>query len=193
MGIHSIGHWVQVAEGGTINLPCLYTTTSNVEIDWFKDKGQNVRNSEAKALGRISIRKDRLELTNAGLEDAGTYSCRVKAWQMEDYDSITYTVSVLGKFSFSPTFFLVELNIYFSSLKGVPDRPRLRLLSTDSTSAKLELKVGEDLRPLLWCSIFHRAKFGQPEETLLPARNLNSIHITPLRCGTTYRSVFVLA
>ena len=44
MGIYSIGQHVQVAEGGTINLPCQYTTVigsnnNNVEIDWFKDKG----------------------------------------------------------------------------------------------------------------------------------------------------------
>ena len=86
--------------------------------------------------------------------------------------------------------FIVSL-ASFSGPKGVPDRPRLRLLSTDSTSAKLELKVrANSKQPPLWCSIFHRPKFGQPKETLLPARNLNSIHITPLRCGTSYRSVF---
>ena len=104
VGIYSIGQPVQVAEGGTINLPCLYTTAigrgtnnNNVEIDWFKDKGLNVRNSEARALGRISIRKDHLELNNAGIEDSGNYSCKVKAWQMDEYDSITYTLTVLGK------------------------------------------------------------------------------------------------
>ena len=102
MGIYSIGQHVQVAEGGTINLPCQYTTSmgtniNNVEIDWFKDKGLNVRNSEARALGRISIRKAHLELNNAGIEDSGNYSCKVKAWQTDEYDSITYTLTVLGK------------------------------------------------------------------------------------------------
>ena len=83
--------------------------------------------------------------------------------------------------------------LHAAASKGVPDRPRLRLVSTDSTSAKLELKVrANSKQPPLWCSIFHRPKFGQPKETLLPARNLNSIHITPLRCGTSYRSVFAL-
>ena len=77
---------------------------------------------------------------------------------------------------------------FFFFLQGQPSRPRVKLISTDSTSAKLELKVRSDL-PLLWCSIFHRAKFGQPKETLLPGRNLNNIHITNLKCGTTYRSV----
>jgi hypothetical protein len=60
-------------------------------------KGLNVRNSEARALGRISIRKDVLELNNAGIEDSGNYSCKVKAWQTDEYDSITYTLTVLGK------------------------------------------------------------------------------------------------
>ena len=84
------------------------------------------------------------------------------------------------------------LKLFFFFLQGQPSRPRVKLISTDSTSAKLELKVRSDL-PLLWCSIFHRAKFGQPKETLLPGRNLNNIHITNLKCGTTYRSVlFVL-
>ena len=80
------------------------------------------------------------------------------------------------------------LKLFFFFLQGQPSRPRVKLISTDSTSAKLELKVRSDL-PLLWCSIFHRAKFGQPKETLLPGRNLNNIHITNLKCGTTYRSV----
>ena len=74
------------------------------------------------------------------------------------------------------------------SFVDVPKPPRLRLISSDSSSAKLELKVVEANIPLLWCSIFHRAKFGQPEETLLPARNLNSLTIRGLKCGTTYRS-----
>ena len=102
VGIYSIGHSVQVVEGGTINLPCLYSTVTgnnNVEIDWFKDKGHNVRNSEARARGRVSIRKNHLELSNVGLEDSGNYSCRVKAWQMEEYDSITYTLSVIGNYT----------------------------------------------------------------------------------------------
>ena len=84
----------------------------------------------------------------------------------------------------------------FLVVLGVPDRPRLHLVSTDSTSTKLEVKVRpnsrllHDAAPPLWCSIFHRAKFGQPEETLWPARNLKSIQLTRLRCGTAYRSVF---
>ena len=81
------------------------------------------------------------------------------------------------------------VKLFFFFLQGQPSRPRVKLISTDSTSAKLELKVRSDL-PLLWCSIFHRAKFGQPKETLLPGRNLNNIHITNLKCGTTYRSVW---
>ena len=102
VGISSIGHAVEVVEGGTLRLPCLYTAANgnHVEIDWFKDKGLNVRNSEARALGRLSIRKNHLELVNAGIEDSGNYSCRVKAWQMEEYDSITYNVLVLGKIFF---------------------------------------------------------------------------------------------
>ena len=69
MGIYSIGHLVQVTEGSTINLPCLYTGNKDAaEIDWFKDKGQNVRNSEARAQGRATIRKDRLKLTDIGTE-----------------------------------------------------------------------------------------------------------------------------
>ena len=82
--------------GGSIHLPCLYTTAKehNVEIDWFKGRGHNVRNSEGRAKGRISIRKNHLEFNNVWLEDAGNYSCRVKMWQMEEYDSITYSVKV---------------------------------------------------------------------------------------------------
>ena len=85
-----------MSEGDSLNLPCLYTTAkdNNVEIDWFKGRGHNVRNSEARALGRISIRKNHLELSNVGVEDAGNYSCRVKMWQMEEYDSITYNIYV---------------------------------------------------------------------------------------------------
>ena len=49
-------------------------------------------------MGRISIRKNHLELSNVGVEDAGNYSCRVKMWQMEEYDSITYKIQVDGKF-----------------------------------------------------------------------------------------------
>ena len=75
--------------------------TSNISrIKFIKPlytKGLNVRNSEARALGRISIRKDLLELNNAGIEDSGNYSCKVKAWQTDEYDSITYTLTVLGK------------------------------------------------------------------------------------------------
>ena len=86
--------------GGSIHLPCLYTTAKdhNVEIDWFKGRGHNVRNSEGRAKGRISIRKNHLEFNNVWLEDAGNYSCRVKMWQMEEYDSITYSVKVEREF-----------------------------------------------------------------------------------------------
>lgn len=96
VGIFSIGHTLRVPVGGSIHLPCLYTTAKehNVEIDWFKGRGHNVRNSEGRAKGRISIRKNHLEFNNVWLEDAGNYSCRVKMWQMEEYDSITYSVKV---------------------------------------------------------------------------------------------------
>ena len=99
VGIYSIGHTLRVPVGGSIHLPCLYTIGKehNVEIDWFKGRGHNVRNSEARAKGRISIRKNHLELNNILPEDAGNYSCRVKMWQMEEYDSITYSLRVERK------------------------------------------------------------------------------------------------
>ena len=86
--------------------------------------------------------------------------------------------------------FFIEL---LQFIVDVPKPPGLRLIETDATSAKLELKdaateASNIVQPLLWCSIFHRAKFGQPQETLLPARNLNSLTIKGLKCGTTYRS-----
>ena len=96
-GIHSIGHTVKIAEGNSIHLACLHTSPGNVEIDWFKDKGQNVRHSEGRALGRMSIQKDRLEINHVRSQDAGNYSCHVKAWQGDRSDSITYTLVVLSK------------------------------------------------------------------------------------------------
>ena len=96
-GIHSIGHTVKIAEGNAIHLACLHTSPGNVEIDWFKDKGQNVRHSEGRALGRMSIQKDRLEINHVRSQDAGNYSCHVKAWQGDRSDSITYTLVVLSK------------------------------------------------------------------------------------------------
>ena len=96
-GIHSIGHTVKIAEGNAIHLACLHTSPGNVEIDWFKDKGQNVRHSEGRAVGRMSIQKDRLEINHVRSQDAGNYSCHVKAWQGDRSDSITYTIVVLSK------------------------------------------------------------------------------------------------
>ena len=91
---------------------------------------------------------------------------------------------------FRKQFFFIEL---LQCIVDVPKPPGLRLIETDATSAKLELEdvateSSDIVQPLLWCSIFHRAKFGQPEETLLPARNLISLTIKGLKCGTTYRS-----
>ena len=93
-------------------------------------------------------------------------------------------------FRFRKQFFFIEL---LQCIVDVPKPPGLRLIETDATSAKLELEdvateSSDIVQPLLWCSIFHRAKFGQPEETLLPARNLISLTIKGLKCGTTYRS-----
>ena len=97
LGIHSIGHEVKVPEGTSIHLPCLYTASGNVEIDWFKDKGQNVRHSEGRALGRMSIQKTQLEINNVRPQDIGNYSCHVKAWQRDQSATITYTLIVLSK------------------------------------------------------------------------------------------------
>ena len=96
-GIYSIGHEVKVREGATIHLPCLHTAKSSVEIDWFKDKGQNVRHSEGRSIGRMAIQKSQLEINNVRSQDTGNYSCHVKAWQRDQSDSITYTLIVLSK------------------------------------------------------------------------------------------------
>ena len=97
LGIYSIGHEVKVREGATIHLPCLHTAKSSVEIDWFKDKGQNVRHSEGRSIGRMAIQKSQLEINNVRSQDTGNYSCHVKAWQRDQSDSITYTLIVLSK------------------------------------------------------------------------------------------------
>ena len=88
---------MKVREGATIHLPCLHTAKSSVEIDWFKDKGQNVRHSEGRSIGRMAIQKSQLEINNVRSQDTGNYSCHVKAWQRDQSDSITYTLIVLSK------------------------------------------------------------------------------------------------
>jgi hypothetical protein len=108
VGIHSIGHTVHLEEGDTIHLPCLHISypMTNVEIDWFKDKGQNIRHSEARAQGRLYIRREYLELKNVGTEDSGNYSCQVKAWQSEERDAITYNVIVQSMLCYPNTYYI---------------------------------------------------------------------------------------
>ncbi len=109
--------------------------------------------------------KDYLEIRNARPEDTGNYTCQIKAWQADSSDDITHELVVIS----------------------MPTKPDIKLITAKSTEAAFKLRSASAVLPILWCSVFYRAKFGRHEEKILPGRDLRSVSLDDLKCGQKYK------